>query len=85
MGVFPADSSAEPIDISLSGYSDYAPTWHTDGEAVLWASTRYGQRDHGVGGVKLMMAAFAAVYNNSSVKRRVFIAQRTRRKAQERQ
>ncbi len=59
VGVFPADGSAQPIDISLSGYSDGSPTWHTDGEAVLWASTRYGQRDHGSWGREAdVMAAF---------------------------
>ncbi|WP_042143279.1 MULTISPECIES: S41 family peptidase [unclassified Pseudoalteromonas] len=47
IGVFPADGSAEPKDISLSGYNDAAPTWHTDGEAVLWWSSRFGKRDHG--------------------------------------
>ena len=47
IGVFPADGSAEPKDISLSGYNDTAPTWHTDGEAVLWWSSRFGKRDHG--------------------------------------
>ena len=47
VGVFPSDGSAQPKDISLSGYSDGAPTWHTDGEAVLWWSARFGQRDHG--------------------------------------
>lgn len=47
VGVFPFDGSAQPKDISLSGYNDDAPTWHTDGEAVLWWSARFGQRDHG--------------------------------------
>lgn len=47
IGVFPADGSAEPKDISLSGYNDAAPTWHTDGQAVLWWSSRFGKRDHG--------------------------------------
>ena len=59
VGVFPSDGSKEPTDISLSGYSDGAPSWHTDGEAVLWASTRYGQRDHGSWGREAdVMAAF---------------------------
>jgi Tol biopolymer transport system component/C-terminal processing protease CtpA/Prc len=59
IGVFPADGSAEPVDVSLSGYSDGVPTWHTDGNAVLWASTRYGQRDHGSWGREAdVMAAF---------------------------
>ncbi len=59
IGVFPSDGSAEPMDVSLSGYSDYGPSWHTDGNAVLWASTRYGMRDHGSWGRKAdVMAAF---------------------------
>ena len=47
VGVFPSDGSAQPKDISLSGYNDGGPTWHTDGEAVLWWSARFGKRDHG--------------------------------------
>lgn len=59
VGVFPSDGSKQPVDISLSGYSDGGPTWHTDGEAVLWFSTRYGQRDHGSWGREAdVMAAF---------------------------
>jgi len=59
VGVFPSDGSKQPVDISLSGYSDGVPTWHTDGNAVLWASTRYGQRDHGSWGREAdVMAAF---------------------------
>ncbi|MCP4320544.1 MAG: hypothetical protein GY787_01535 [Alteromonadales bacterium] len=59
VGVFPSDGSKQPVDISLSGYSDGAPNWHTDGEAVLWFSTRYGQRDHGSWGREEdVMAAF---------------------------
>jgi Tol biopolymer transport system component/C-terminal processing protease CtpA/Prc len=59
IGVFPADGSAEPVDISLSGYSDGSPQWHTDGEAVLWGSTRFGMRDHGSWGREAdVMAAF---------------------------
>jgi len=47
IGVFPSDGSAQPKDISLSGYNNGAPTWHKDGEAVLWWSSRFGMRDHG--------------------------------------
>ncbi|MDO6426694.1 S41 family peptidase [Thalassotalea sp. 1_MG-2023] len=47
VGIFPSDGSAKPKDISLSGYNDGSPTWHTDGNAVLWWSARFGQRDHG--------------------------------------
>lgn len=47
IGVFPSDGSAQPKDISLSGYNNGNPTWHTDGEVVLWWSARFGMRDHG--------------------------------------
>lgn len=59
IGIFPADGSAQPRDISLSGYRNFYPRWHKDGQAVLWASARYGQRDHGSWGVEAdVMAAF---------------------------
>jgi len=47
IGVFPSDGSAQPKDISLSGYNNGNPTWHKDGNAVLWWSARFGKRDHG--------------------------------------
>ena len=47
IGVFPADGSAEPVDISHSGYQDSSPFWHKNGDAVLWHSSRYGERSHG--------------------------------------
>ena len=59
IGVFPSDGTKQPVDVSLSGYNDYAPSFHSDGEAVLWSSTRYGMRDHGSWGRKAdVMAAF---------------------------
>lgn len=59
VGVFPSDGSKEPVDISESGYQDGGPFWHKNGEAVLWASTRFGQRDHGSWGREAdIMAAF---------------------------
>ncbi|MFC3093255.1 hypothetical protein DRW07_03415 [Alteromonas sediminis] len=59
IGVFPADGSAEPVDISLSGYNDFAPGWSAKDDVVLWSSTRYGQRDHGSWGREAdVMAAF---------------------------
>jgi Tol biopolymer transport system component/C-terminal processing protease CtpA/Prc len=47
IGVFPSDGSVQPKDISLSGYNNGNPTWHKDGEAVLWWSARFGKRSHG--------------------------------------
>ena len=59
IGIFPADGSKQPIDISHSGYTDGAPVWCPGGNVVLWASARYGQRDHGSWGREFdVMAAF---------------------------
>jgi len=59
VAIVPADGSAAPVDISLSGYQDGGPKWHAGGEAVLWFSSRYGQRDHGSWGREFdVMASF---------------------------
>ncbi len=59
IGIFPADGSKQPIDISHSGYTDGSPVWCRGGSAVIWASARYGQRDHGSWGREFdVMAAF---------------------------
>ncbi|NVJ70572.1 MAG: PD40 domain-containing protein [Alphaproteobacteria bacterium] len=59
IAVVPADGSSGPVDISLSGYQDGGPKWHAGGEAVLWFSSRYGQRDHGSWGREFdVMASF---------------------------
>ncbi|WP_417465361.1 S41 family peptidase [Kordiimonas sp.] len=59
IAVVPADGSAPPRDISLSGYQDGFPKWHANGGAVIWGSSRYGQRDHGSWGREFdVMAAF---------------------------
>ena len=47
IAVVPADGSAAPKDISLSGYTDTGPNWHSSGGIVTWYTARYGQRDHG--------------------------------------
>ncbi|MEM6691228.1 MAG: S41 family peptidase, partial [Planctomycetota bacterium] len=47
IGIFPADGSKPPVDISHSGYEDYSPSWNRSGNVVYWKSARYGQRDHG--------------------------------------
>ncbi|WP_262689578.1 S41 family peptidase [Kordiimonas aestuarii] len=58
IAVVPADGSAPPRDISLSGYQDGLPKWHSNG-AVIWASSRFGMRDHGSWGTQFdVMAAF---------------------------
>lgn len=59
IGVFPADGSKQPVDISHSGYEDGRPQWNRSGNVVYWASARYGQRDHGSWGREYdVMAAF---------------------------
>lgn len=59
IGVFPADGSKEPVDISHSGYEDSGPQWNRGGQVVYWSSARYGQRDHGSWGREYdVMAAF---------------------------
>ncbi|MFK7769950.1 MAG: S41 family peptidase [Mariniblastus sp.] len=59
VGIFPVDGSVEPIDISHSGYQDSQPSWGRSGDVVYWASSRYGQRDHGSWGREYdVMATF---------------------------
>lgn len=59
VAIVPADGSAGPVDISLSGYQDGAPMWHAGGGAILWFSSRFGQRDHGSWGREFdVMASF---------------------------
>lgn len=59
IGIVPADGSAAPVDISHSGYLDTVPGWGRAGDVVYWASSRYGQRDHGSWGRELdIMATF---------------------------
>lgn len=59
IGIFPVDGSAQPIDISHSGYQDGGPSWGRSGDVVYWLSSRYGQRDHGSWGREFdVMATF---------------------------
>ncbi|NVJ96934.1 MAG: PD40 domain-containing protein [Alphaproteobacteria bacterium] len=64
IAIMPADGSAAPVDISLSGYTDTAPQWHADGGIVYWASARYGQRDHGSHGTQFDI--FASFLNKDA-------------------
>jgi len=52
IAVVPADGSAPPKDISLSGYTDTSPAWHSSGGIVTWFTARFGQRDHGSHGTQ---------------------------------
>lgn len=59
IAVVKADGSEMPHDISLSGYTDTAPSWHGSGGIVTWATARFGQRDHGSHGTQFdIHAAF---------------------------
>jgi tricorn protease len=59
IGIVRADGSGDVHDISLSGYTDAAPKWHSSGGIILWATGRYGRRDHGSHGADFdIMAAF---------------------------
>ena len=59
IGIFPADGSSEPIDISHSGYQDGVPRWGRNGDVVYWNSTRFGMRSHGSWGRQFdVMASF---------------------------
>ena len=59
IGVFQADGSEQPVDISHSGYQDGAPMWNKSGNVIYWTSARYGQRDHGSWGREFdVMAVF---------------------------
>ena len=58
IAIVPADGSAPPRDISLSGYEDDTPGWHAN-DAIIWASSRYGMRNDGGWGRQYdVMAAF---------------------------
>ncbi|MEM1422657.1 MAG: S41 family peptidase [Planctomycetota bacterium] len=46
-GLVRADGSGEIVDISNSGYDDNSPRFAMDGEAIIWASARFGERPHG--------------------------------------
>jgi len=52
VAIVAADGSGEPKDISLSGYTDTGPAWHSSGGIVTWFTARYGQRDHGSHGTQ---------------------------------
>ena len=47
VGMIKADGSGELIDISKSGYDDSRPYFAMGGNAIIWASDRYGERAHG--------------------------------------
>ncbi|HRQ75494.1 MAG TPA: S41 family peptidase [Phycisphaerales bacterium] len=60
VGLVRADGSTDmPIDLSNSGYDDKSPRWSMKGEALAWASDRFGMRNHGSWGSQYdVVAAF---------------------------
>lgn len=42
-----ADGSGEPVDLTLSGYSDNSPKWTADGAGFTYVTGKYGYRSHG--------------------------------------
>ncbi|TDF34971.1 hypothetical protein EYS14_21565 [Alteromonadaceae bacterium M269] len=46
IAIVPADGSAEPRDISLSGYGDGNPKW-VNNDMIIYSSGKYGRRNHG--------------------------------------
>ncbi len=47
VGLVRADGTGDVVDISNSGYDDGVPHFAMDGGAIIWSSTRYGERSHG--------------------------------------
>jgi tricorn protease len=52
VGMVKADGSGGLVDLSKSGYDDSRPHFAMGGEAVIWASDRYGERAHGSWGAE---------------------------------
>lgn len=46
VAIVKADGSGEMINLTNSGYFDSNPRWVLDGNAILFASERYGMRNH---------------------------------------
>jgi tricorn protease len=64
VGLVPSDGSADPVDISNSGYGNFRPRWAYEGSAVLWVTDKYGQKNHGSWGGE--MDVFATFMNKES-------------------
>ncbi len=58
IGIAPADGSKLPVDVTMSGYSEYSPQWTTE-SMIVFASDRRGERAHGSWGAEAdVMALF---------------------------
>ena len=44
VGLAPASGEGELVNLTQSGYEDFVPRWALDGEAMFWATDRYGSR-----------------------------------------
>jgi tricorn protease len=44
VGLVSADGKSEVINLTLSGYDDFAPKWTLDGKMMIWGSDREGAR-----------------------------------------
>ncbi len=59
VGLVKADGSQDPIDITNSGYANWTPHFAMDGGLVIWATDRYGEKNHGSwGGETDVVGAF---------------------------
>ena len=59
IGLVKADGESDPLDITNSSYVDFVPEWAMDGGAIIWATDKWGQKNHGSwGGEDDVMMAF---------------------------
>ncbi len=61
VGLVDAKGGKDPVNLTLSGYSDNNPKWIMSGNGMLWFSDRNGMRSHGSWGAK--MDAYAMFFN----------------------
>jgi tricorn protease len=47
VGLVAADGKSAVINLTMSGYDDYAPKWAMGGKMMIWGSTREGARQQG--------------------------------------
>jgi len=47
IGLVNADGKSDPVNLTLSGYSDGSPKWMMEGKMMLWFSDRDGMKNHG--------------------------------------
>jgi len=44
VGLIPSSGEGELVNLTKSGYEDYVPHWALEGQAMYWATDRYGSR-----------------------------------------